>query len=514
MIKKIIKTGLFAVALLTILSSTDVATMQKETQKKDLIGIVEDKTLNEKQKIVQLDSLLKEENVDIDARNTKDYTALMIAAKNEELELVKFLVQHKANVQLRMGKYPEETALFWAITTGNLEMVKVLVEHGVNVKKECSYYKTALQLASTKGDYEIVKFLIEQGVKINSQKGGITALHYASKAGNSEIVKLLINNGAKIYLRDSYDKTPLHYAAENGNLNTVKILVESGSNINATSEVEFDDTALSFAAQNGHYKIVAYLTAKGAIVNPKCRWRTPLMYAAENGCLRCIKILIKYGADIHTIATADNVQYGAAINLAASESGIFKFLMQQGADMYETGEYGYTAYYRTRGDDRKYADLAYDFYKTKKNLTEFENLIKEYCTGENITENIVEIYNLKHLGTKEFIEKFDTWLKSWAQDKQWIWFELMKNAVDIKNKLALLPLIFPPIRSKNMAETNKKVTDYALTIDLDDLDETIAIKKNSYGYIYQNRLMDVVAKGLAPQNQQRHKLCDCNIYFN
>jgi ankyrin repeat protein len=74
-------------------------------------------------------------------------TALMLAAQNGHLEVVKVLLQ--AGVDREKQDKDGYTALMQAAINGRLELVKFLVQTGVDREKRDKKGKTALDLAKT-----------------------------------------------------------------------------------------------------------------------------------------------------------------------------------------------------------------------------------------------------------------------------------------------------------------------------------------------------------------------------
>ena len=120
-----------------------------------------------------------EHGADINAKNSNDKTALVIASEKGNLGIVKYLLEHGAdniNYALRMASkrgYSEivncllkngsgyiNEALLDAIINENLELVKYLVEHGADVNIEDYQCNTALDFTTNE---EIIKILKEAG---------------------------------------------------------------------------------------------------------------------------------------------------------------------------------------------------------------------------------------------------------------------------------------------------------------------------------------------------------------
>ena len=115
--------------------------------------------LNSEKSFLFLNCLV-ENGIDVNAKDKDRNTALICASKNNNLEIVKYLVDVGADLNAEGGHY-NKTALMYASENGRLEMVKYLVEKGADVNQKGGYYyKTALMLASLNGHLSIVKFLV------------------------------------------------------------------------------------------------------------------------------------------------------------------------------------------------------------------------------------------------------------------------------------------------------------------------------------------------------------------
>jgi len=92
----------------------------------------------------------------------------------------------------------------------------------------------------------------------------------------------------------------LHQAAEVGDVKELdRIIVNKIQNINVTNY--FNGTALSVASGNGKAAAVEYLSNAGADIEAVTDGgQTPLHIASQNGHVKCVQILLGYGAQIGT----------------------------------------------------------------------------------------------------------------------------------------------------------------------------------------------------------------------
>ena len=94
--------------------------------------------------------------------------------------------------------YNDSTALLYAAVNGHMEVVKVLVARGADVDAQDSVGGTALMYAVWKGHTDVVRILLAAGAAVDKKgRDGRTALSVAEKDGRAEIIKLLKETAAK-----------------------------------------------------------------------------------------------------------------------------------------------------------------------------------------------------------------------------------------------------------------------------------------------------------------------------
>ena len=125
---------------------------------------------------------------------------------------------------------------------------------------------TAFRNAAEKGDLALVKAAIDQGIDVNSpDEGGRTALMMASYYGHQPVVELLLKQAVRVDHYDAVHRTALIYAASGKFPEIVAALLEAGANVNARDAAE-RWTALMFAAVEGNVEVVRVLLSHGADV--------------------------------------------------------------------------------------------------------------------------------------------------------------------------------------------------------------------------------------------------------
>jgi ankyrin repeat protein len=167
----------------------------------------------EKKKVDVLKYLL-EKGADVHARNESDQTALHQVAMqpwHNDSVVAAILVDHGAQIEARDNK--GFTPLIIASDFHHLPFVAYLISKGANVNAKTVKNRTALYRAAKEGDFPLVKLLVENGADVNTQYEGSTALGVAEAEGNNQIAKWLRQRGGsdkklqagEIHLR-AYDR--------------------------------------------------------------------------------------------------------------------------------------------------------------------------------------------------------------------------------------------------------------------------------------------------------------------
>ncbi|TXJ54490.1 ankyrin repeat domain-containing protein [Brachyspira aalborgi] len=201
-------------------------------------------------------------------KQTKNYTPLIYAIENNDIESVKFLINSKADIDLpTYYEYSNsKLPLNYAIENSNIEIASLLLNAGCN--REYTYNgKTPLIHAIEKGNYDMVKLLLDKKVKVNSRGG--EELYLAVKDNKLEIAEALINAKADINARYNDDKTCLMIASEKGYKEMVELLINKGANLNINNDN--GDSALSLAINNKNMVIADILLSKGAKISEELK---------------------------------------------------------------------------------------------------------------------------------------------------------------------------------------------------------------------------------------------------
>lgn len=169
---------------------------------------------------------------DVNTRDPLGKTALMIAARRLNFEMVRLLLEHDADADL--SDNDGYTALMEALTDttkikhkDQIEIIKKLLFVNFSIDAQTKRDGiTALMLAVLHHNHDAAKILIENGAGVNLQtKQGVTALMTAAQEHDKKMVRILLLKGADRALQDKIGETAADYA--DGDLEVLDILAPS-----------------------------------------------------------------------------------------------------------------------------------------------------------------------------------------------------------------------------------------------------------------------------------------------
>ena len=169
-----------------------------------------------------------------------------------------------ANVEANAVQSNGKTALMLAARDGNMEEVKRLLKNGADVNRANKNGGTPIMYATLGGNLNIVKILIELGADPNAAaENGWTALMISAAKGYSAITKQLLDSAADPNLQDIYHWSPLMRAVYEGR-DEVAMLLLTDPRTNVNHRGENGVTALHIATVQSDSNLVVLLLEHGA----------------------------------------------------------------------------------------------------------------------------------------------------------------------------------------------------------------------------------------------------------
>ncbi|XP_065583414.1 ankyrin-1-like [Artemia franciscana] len=261
---------------------------------------------------VNICKLLIDFGAKLDAMNAKKDTPLLIAIRNNNLELVIFLLDRGANPNC--GE-----CLHLIVQKGRADLCKLLIKSGAELDAANAHGKTPLVTAIKANNLNLVEVLLDRGANPNCGE----CLHLAVQKGRADLCKLLIKSGAELDATNAHGKTPLVTAIKVNNLNLVEILLDRGANPNRGE-------CLHLAVQKGRADLCKLLIDKmkssAEIDAMNAHGKTPLATAIKANNLNLVEILLDRGADPN---------YGECLHHAVKKGrvNICKLLIDFGAKL-------------------------------------------------------------------------------------------------------------------------------------------------------------------------------------
>ncbi len=218
--------------------------------------------------------------------------------------------------------------LFQAIQANDRNVVTTIIQNNRNIVYERDYYgDTPLIFSVKQKKPDMIKLLLSCGAEINgTDTSGNSPLHWAVDIGSVEMIELLIKQGSAINQGDNWGKTPLALAKEKGDKKIIEVLEKHGA-----TPMDYQKSIID-AVEQGNYKTVKQLLSEGVDVNTRVPNGCSIIhFAAENGYLDIVTLLLEKGANVNDIAPSSRL---TPLHLAARDGylEVVKFLIAKGAN--------------------------------------------------------------------------------------------------------------------------------------------------------------------------------------
>jgi uncharacterized protein len=270
-------------------------------------------------------------------------SGLADAAQARDISALRSLLREGASVGApgRDG----HAALHWATHYGDLEAVRLLLAAGADATAATPVGATPLYLATAGGHVAVMTLLLDAGADPNAPDWtGEPILTTAARTGVPDAVRLLLDRGAAIEATDAaYHQTALMVAVREHHPAVVRLLVERGANVETQTRVgqtprwTLPNSVPGFS--HGVGIVRGGLPERGSRA-PIPGGMTPLLYAARDGRLESVRILVDAGADLErTDANGITPLLSAITN---NHVPVAHYLIARGADIHAVDWYGRT----------------------------------------------------------------------------------------------------------------------------------------------------------------------------
>lgn len=291
------------------------------------------------------------------------FTALMVGCHMGRLQVVKELLQAKANPNLQ-HEVSGDTALMWAVKGGHTDIVQELLKNGANpnisnqkggraihiavcsasTSNKENYLKiiqlliqanadvnvlvdewTPLMIASRVGNSRVAELLIEVNADVNiKNKHGTTCLMIACTYGHSQLSETLLNFKADSKILNNNSQTAFTLAACSGNIDLVKILLDKTQ----PSQIEIEKGLIQ-ACYEGHPSMISFLVKQ---LPQLTNTQKELLFSCKEGDIGCIvKQVVECQVDPNTSLVCGLTPLMVA--LSCGHVDVVDLLIQTGADI-------------------------------------------------------------------------------------------------------------------------------------------------------------------------------------
>ena len=306
-------------------------------------------------------------------------SAVADAVMNRDVARVQALLKQHADVNAAQAD--GSTALHWAAYQGDALTAAALLAAGAHPNVTTDTGMTPLALACEAGNAALVQALLKGGADVHQTlANGETPLMMAARTGSVPVLELLVAHGAQVDARERLrGTTALMWAAANANPAAARFLISKGADVSARSGT-VEPGRKPYLAQSGRERIAEFAfgyglagvvvkqdsaeaqarvqeeieTAKGVLnAHPlpkppprsKDRWGglTPLIFATRQGDFATAKVLLDAGADVN-----ETSEYGWTALLVATQNKYYRlgeYLLKKGAKPNIANEGGWTPLY-------------------------------------------------------------------------------------------------------------------------------------------------------------------------
>lgn len=298
---------------------------------------------DKKRKTSEIAKFLLSREIDLYYPDSEYSLLLHFVLRNGDEETFKLVLHGGKFFYINALGLQQNSLLQWALYIDE-SFVNCIIDFGADVNLQGDDGETALHIATDyhkPRDKVMIRYLLDQGADVNSKTAfdKYTPLHNALVVGNEEIVEMILNAGADVgakFLSDSYGKRQL--------LSTLNIVCGATSfkqsSFKNKAEVVLNEWTIAKPAPFFDKKFIKLLLERSTDRNiaalMSCKDEnnlTPLQHSCKEGHFEIVKLLLKYGADIHSKDSEGNTLFHHAVSGKNENKEILDFLIRKGLNI-------------------------------------------------------------------------------------------------------------------------------------------------------------------------------------
>lgn len=234
--------------------------------------------------------------VEINARGSHGWNALMAASSTGKLAMVDWLISHGADPE-SVNDFGE-TALSFALYRKHPDVVRRLLQEGPELNG-IPRYGTPL-IFDAISHPEILTMLLDAGADIEiADEKGKRPIHRAVIGQHEDVLNMLLDRKVDVNTKDALGRPPVYYAVENGSVDTFRLLIERGAKLGDLTE---SASLLHAALRRKSPYVLENVLEFRKFLDLEARDEdddTPLMHAKVD--IGCWRLMVNTGANLNAM---------------------------------------------------------------------------------------------------------------------------------------------------------------------------------------------------------------------
>jgi ankyrin repeat protein len=241
--------------------------------------------------------LLIEKGAGLNIKNISEQVPLHLAATFNRKEIGELIILKGAEIDIR-DAYQRTPFMYVARQNGNVEFGKIFIKHGADVNVSDKYGDKPLNLSAWRGFKDFIDLLLDNGADFDTSRGStLQTLRFAAGCGSVRLFNKVSETGKDLFAKESVNKGTMRNAIAGGSTEIVNLLLAKNIPVSHDANI-YGWTPLHYAAANGHLAMVELLVEKGADINKRTpSGKSPYNLADESGNKDMTQKIIKLGGN-------------------------------------------------------------------------------------------------------------------------------------------------------------------------------------------------------------------------